>query len=273
MSNTQRAHRLVTLAFSHYNEKARWALDYAGIEYEERAYMPLFSQLGVMLETRGRGGRADAVSSRWSTPILITRDGETLTDSTAIARWASARCQSAADPLFSMPEVSELVDSFGRQIGPYTRLVGYYHLLGNKKAMRTLADGNVSPSQAFLYRALAPIGAAIISRALGVTRERRERAVARVKREIAKVEERLSRGPYLVGDAFTAADLTFSSLMAPALCVTREEGYGATLPTLSDLDPEARDLIEEMRATRAGVFALEMFRRHRHARAPSTSLS
>src|SRR6266850_4044034 len=114
--------RLVTLVFSHYNEKARWALDYCGVEHEERAYLPGFSQLGVMLATRGRGGRADHVSSRWSTPVLITDDGDRLCDSTDIARWASARAGAGAGdpgPLFPDPEVLELVLALGRDLGPH----------------------------------------------------------------------------------------------------------------------------------------------------------
>src|SRR5262245_22479545 len=86
------AHRLVTLVFSHYNEKARWALDYCGIDYEERPYMPGFSQLGVMLATRGRGGAADNHSTRWSTPVIRTRVVAPVRDRELVgsaARWLS----------------------------------------------------------------------------------------------------------------------------------------------------------------------------------------
>jgi len=33
-------HRLITLAFSHYNEKARWALDRYAVPYREEPHMP-----------------------------------------------------------------------------------------------------------------------------------------------------------------------------------------------------------------------------------------
>ena len=84
-------HRLVTLAFSHYNEKARWALDVCGVEYREERWMPGFSQLAVLAATKGKGGKRDDVSSRLSTPVLITSEGETIVDSTDVARWASRR--------------------------------------------------------------------------------------------------------------------------------------------------------------------------------------
>jgi glutathione S-transferase len=259
----QRRNRLITLVFSHYNEKARWALDYCGIPYEEHGYMPGFSQLGVFVATRGRGGKSDSHSSRLSTPVLVTDDGEALCDSTEIARWASRRAGEGEGPLFPEPAVLELVEAFGRALGPHTRLVAYWYALRSKTAFRTLAENNVSRRQAIAFAALRPFGTSLIKRGLGITEERCRRSIARVRRQLALVEERLDRGPYLVGQSFTAADLTFASLFAPALLVTREEGYGATFPGLDEIGPEGRALVAEMRASRAGRFALEMFRRHR----------
>src|ERR671935_2957668 len=62
------------LEISHYNEKARWALDYKGVEHERRAlpggvHMPVALWL-----TRGRG----------RTFPVLQLDGETIGDSTAI---------------------------------------------------------------------------------------------------------------------------------------------------------------------------------------------
>lgn len=264
----RRANRLVTIVFSHYNEKARWALDYCGVPYDERAFMPGFSHLGVLVATHGRGGKTDRASSRWSTPVLVTEDGETLCDSTDIARWASARAGAGGPgPLFPNPEVLELVDDFSHDLGRYTRLVAYGHAFRSRTAFRTLADENVSRRQALAFGLLRPFGKTLIKRGLGVTDERCQRALERVRSEIAKVDERLERGPFLVGDSFTAADLTFASLMAPALLVTRSEGYGATFPALDELGPEAAEMVAEMRASRAGRFALDMFRRYRRVTA------
>ena len=75
-------HRLITLSFSHYNEKARWALDRFAVPYEEERHMPFFCSVAVAVATRGRGGAADRSSSRYSTPVLLVDDGQVLTDST-----------------------------------------------------------------------------------------------------------------------------------------------------------------------------------------------
>jgi glutathione S-transferase len=259
--------RLVTIAFSHFNEKARWALDYCGVDYVERAYMPGFAQVAVLLATRGRGGRPDGASTRLSTPILITRDGEELCDSTDIARWASTRAgDGAPGPLFPSREVGDLVDRFGRVLGPAARVVAYYHAFRSETALKTMAERNVSRRQARAFGLVAPLGRAMIERALDVTEAGKERALEKVFAEVAFVEELLGSRRYLVGDTFTAADLTFASLFSLALLVTREEGYGAAFCDLDELGPEAHRLIADMRATRAGAFALEMFRKHRRDR-------
>lgn len=261
-------HRLVTLAFSHFNEKARWALDVCGVAYREERWMPGFSQIAVLAATKGRGGRRDDVSSKLSTPILLTSEGETLVDSTDIAKWASRRARGGGDPLFPVDraaEIDELVAHFGKRLGPHTRLAAYHYALPSPTVMRTLADGNVGRVQALAFRALAPIGKQLIKRGLKVTEERSQKSIARVREALTLAEDRLAKSAYLVGDTFTAADLTFSALLAPLLLVTREEGYAATLPTLDEVGPVAAELVREVRTSKAGSFALEMFKRHRAA--------
>ncbi len=258
--------RLLTIVFSHFSEKARWALDYCGVDYEERPFMPLFSQLAVLAATRGRGGRRDEVSSRLSTPVLVTLDGSRLCDSTDIARWASAGLHAARDPLFPEPEVLDLVITLGRELGPYTRVFAYWHVLRSPKTLRALADSNIGGAQAFAFRIISPIAAVLIKRALGVTKAASEHALERVRAQVALAEQRLERSRYLAGDSFTAADLTFAALMAPVLLPSREDGYRVKVPALDELDPEARDVILELRETRAGAFALDVFRHHRGAR-------
>jgi glutathione S-transferase len=123
--------------------------------------MPGFSQLGVLVATRGRGGTADTASSRLSTPVLVADDGTTFCDSTDIARWASARAgANGAGTLFPHPAVLDLVTDFGRELGPHTRLVAYWHAFRSPTALRTLAEENVRPRQALAFRAMAPLGRA-----------------------------------------------------------------------------------------------------------------
>ena len=82
------------------------------------------------------------------------------------------------------------------------------------------------------------------------------------------VAARLDDGrPYLAGERFTAADLTFSALAAP-LVLPAEYGFG--LPRPDELSGEAAEVVQEFRGHRAGEHALEMFARHRRTPAGAT---
>ena len=73
------AARLVTIPFSHYCEKARWALEACGVEYREEGHLPLFHVMPVKLAGGGR-----------TVPLLV--DGRTVVaDSTPIIAWADAK--------------------------------------------------------------------------------------------------------------------------------------------------------------------------------------
>lgn len=58
--------RLVTIPISHYCEKARWALERAGIDYEERRHLQLFHYVPAILAAGGISApalRRTAISS------------------------------------------------------------------------------------------------------------------------------------------------------------------------------------------------------------------
>ena len=86
-------------------------------------------------------------------------------------------------------------------------------------------------------------------------------AVEQALERLRQVNERLASGrEYLVGERFTAADLTFAALAAPVL-LPRE--YGGPMPSLAELPDAILSIIDEMRSTPAGMFGLRMYRDHR----------
>ena len=257
-------HRLITLSFSHYNEKARWALDRFAVPYHEERYLPFFCSMAVAAATRGRGGAADRTSSRYSTPVLITQDGRAITDSTEIVRFAAGSEESS----FLSDEVASLVDHYGERLGPYTRLLAYWHVLRHPGMIERLADANVSRRQAKMFRRLMPLVRSNLKRFLNLTEASRDKAVERLREELDAAATKLDQSAYLCGDRFSAADLTFAALLAPVMCVTPEEGYGAVLPSFEALDAEARELIEELRAHPAGQFALRIYAEERRRVVP-----
>src|SRR4029079_2802580 len=74
---------LITIPISHYCEKARWALDRAGVRYRERRHL----QVIQWLAGRGAGGGRTA-------PVLVCGD-RVLADSAEIVAEADARAPDA----------------------------------------------------------------------------------------------------------------------------------------------------------------------------------
>jgi len=260
-------YRLVTIPFSHFNEKARWALDRFGVAYRETRWMPLLHAPAVLVATRGRHGRPDRVSTRFSTPVLVTGEGPPICDSADIVRFVSERFAPPSESLYPTDEVAELEARFGADLGPHSRRVAYSVMLAQRGMLQRIADNNVGRAQSLVFRALAPLVRRGVAKALRVVPDAVERSVERVRAEMAWVGERLNGRKWLVGDRFTAADLAFACMAAPAVLPSRADGYGAWLPSLEDLPPEPAALIHEMRETPAGRFALRLFREERRPRA------
>jgi glutathione S-transferase len=81
--------------------------------------------------------------------------------------------------------------------------------------------------------------------------------------ELDHAAELLSDGrPYLCGERFTAADLTFAALCAPVLM---PPGYGVPLPQPEILPEATATLVRRAREHPAGAHALRMYAEHRRA--------
>lgn len=253
------AHELVTIAFSHYCEKARWALDRHRVPYTEHAYLPLLHMPPVALRTIGRAGRSDKHSTRFSTPLFSTHEGELITDSSDIVRWVDRHHAKGA--LYPSEEVAAFERELGDELGPHTRRVAYFHLLPDRALVTRMAAKNTGAAQALAFRAVAPAVIVVLRRALGIDRARAERSEAKVWAMAHRVAERIADGrPYLFGESFTAADLTFAALMAPLVAPPE---YGAHLPAVEELSAEIRETIYALREHPAGALAMRLYREER----------
>ena len=87
--------RLVTIPISHYCEKARWALERAGIAYHEERHIQLVHRIAVR---RAGGGT--------TVPVLVTPDGP-IADSALILDWVDERTP-AEHRLFPAPAPSAM---------------------------------------------------------------------------------------------------------------------------------------------------------------------
>lgn len=251
---------LVTIPFSHYCEKARWALDRAGIDYEERAYAPGVHRVG----TRRVGGG--------SVPVLVLpRDdraggAETaIRDSTDILAWVDARAPKAGlygDDEAKRGQILALEDRFDVDLGPATRRVAYFHLLGDARSSVKLMTRTLSRPAALLFRVAFPALRIVMRRVMRVDREGERRSLVKVRAVFSEVAARLADGRrYLVGDRLSAADITFAALATPVLAPPEVK----QLPAPADVPASFLDVIAEMRATPAGAFALRVYREERAA--------
>lgn len=241
--------RLITIPFSHYCEKARWALERCNIAYEEDGHLPLFHYLALR-----RAGAKRTV------PVLV--DGKTLVpDSTDIIAWADAKQPGTLLPAgAARSEAIELEDTLDRQLGPATRRWAYFQLLP-RKDLDDIVTRGVPRWQARALRLSRPLAVRFLRRSLKIDAAGVERSRQKIEAAFDLVEDRLADGRrYLAGDRFSVADLTFASLASPIL-VPREHPFG--LPPPEEFGQEARDQIEAWRARTAGRFALRLYAEHR----------
>src|SRR4051794_12737024 len=154
---------LVTIPISHYCEKARWALERAGIAYDERRHLPALHRVAV----RRAGGDLTA-------PVLVCPEGEVVRQSADIVVWADARAGSpAARMIPAAPDVArearELADDFDARLGPATRLWVYHEMFDHPKLVHASMTEGLPTWQRHAFRYGNKAVAFAVSRVLGVT--------------------------------------------------------------------------------------------------------
>ena len=252
---------LITITFSHFCEKARWALQHVGLPFREDGHLPILHYAATRRVGAGR-----------TVPVLVHR-GRVIGDSTDILLYLDGLdgAQRGAPRLYppessaARAECLALEDRFDRDLGPATRRVAYFHLLPSFRAQAPSLRAGLPPLEAALLGPLlplaAPLMAAALRRGLGITPDGARRSQAKLDAVLDLVDRQLADGrPYLLGADFSAADLTFAALLGPVLL---PPGYGGPLPSLADAPASLRALAESIAARPAGALALRAYRDHR----------
>lgn len=244
---------LITIPISHYCEKARWALDRAGVAYTERAHLQGIHWIPVARA----GGKKTA-------PVLVWGD-RVFADSADIVEEASARARPDRalfpDDPAAAAEVRALQGDFDETLGPEGRRWMYFNLHGCRDIAIAYGCTGVPAWQRRALPLTYPLVARIIDRYLDITPASAEQSEVEVRATFDTVAERLSDGrPYLCGERFSAADLTFASLAAPLVMPPE---YGVPLPQPDELPPAMAAKVRDFRAHPAGAHALKMFREER----------
>ena len=246
--------RLITIPISHFCEKARWALERAGLRYDEEPHVQLIHRL---VARRAGGGR--------TVPVLVKDDGSVLAESEDILRYADEHVEEERRLFPAAPGLRGEVETLSRWLdeglGPDGRRLMYAHMLQHKQLMLRFNNQGVPAWEARAIGWGFPLGGLVGKRQLGIGPTTIRDDGPRVRRAFDAIAERLADGrPYLCGERFTAADLTFAALAA-AVLVPPE--YGVRLPQPEELpEPVASD-VRSFREHPAGAFALRLFRTER----------
>jgi len=241
--------RLITIPWSHFCEKARWALDRAGVAYDEDGHLPVLHWIATK-----RAGAKRTV------PALVVGD-RVIPDSSEIIAWAETQRPGAFG---RGDDALALEDYFDRQLGPATRRWGYHQLLP-RHDLDHMLDRGVPRWQTRAFRIGRPVIGAMMRRGMNITPEGVARSRDKIAEAFARVDALLRDGRrYLTGDRFSVADLTFAALTS-IIVLPREHPFG--LPQLDDFTGDARRELEAWRASRPGQFALRVYAEHRTARA------
>ncbi|MFL5834698.1 MAG: glutathione S-transferase family protein [Solirubrobacterales bacterium] len=242
------------LEYSHYAEKARWALEYKGIDHVRRSPLPGAHIPIALVLTRG---------ALPTVPVLQI-DGRTIGDSTEII--AALESIHPEPPLYPIDAAEraraiELEDWFDENLGPHTRLLSFYELIQEPDVFAEVAASAMPGS---FGRAKPVVGAyarAFTSVRFGANSdEAAERAREAIVTALDKVEAELDQGngEFLVGERLSVADITAASLFYPVV-LPPEGPLDTNLPR-----PPALERFRKSLSDRRGFkWVEETFRKHR----------
>ncbi len=252
---------LLTIPFSHYNERARWALQHHGVVAHERRYLPMM-HMGPVRRTVPPEQRApDKTGSGLSTPVLVLDDGTVINDSSRIVQWAD-ETHGTEDTTLYPASLRDDILAFEQRLhddlGPDTRFLAYWFVLADAPAFAELVKHNVGWWQRAAFAVGSPAAKAGMRKRFGLTPTRYEKVRGRVEAAADELSETLGEKAYYFGDRFTAADLTAATMLAPTLVPL--PGYGAHMPQPRG---EYGAMREQLLSTPAGAHAMRMFEAHR----------
>ena len=201
---------LYHIEVSHYNEKARWALDYKGVPHRRKAPMPMAHMAWAMAMTRGQS----------KTFPILRMNGDTVHDSTKIIERLER--DYPEPPLYpddpdDRRRALELEEFFDEELAPHIRRAAFAEVTRDPDAFAWIAAPRAGQARARRFQGDGGRRGTADPHALRDQRARprsmgREKTVAAFER----LESEIGPSGYLVGDSFTVADLTAAAAVLPA---------------------------------------------------------
>jgi glutathione S-transferase len=268
--------RLITIAASHYCEKARWGLDMleaysdsdsnnksVSFYYTEDGHPPAFAAFATVPASKDQAS---------ATPMIVFSDDngqQLLCQSDIILK---EFC-----PFLYPNEIASAISEFeldmGIRLGAAIRLYLYHRFLDPSKkyysALTEFLCRNTSKVERILFGVMLDKGIDKgIRSAMQISDESAEKSKDMVRQVFAQVSDRLQKsgGDYLMDttdttkSGFTAADLTFAALVYP---IVRPPEMSHFAIDEDRFPPDVVVFFRELRETRAGKHALKMYSQHR----------
>lgn len=210
---------LYLFSISHYCEKARWALEYLGVEHRLGFVAP-----GQHLRIARRLGlRHGAVP-------FLDLGGKVVQGSADIVTWAESAAPAGA-PVLSSDETRDACLEIERRLddvaGVHARRFYYSEaVVDHPRTVRPLLTAGLPAAQrlGFLFSWRLVRSLMIRGMDLGPSQRKASRDV--VDGELGWLEAMLADGrPYLVGDRFSRADLAAASLLSPVALPAEHPAY------------------------------------------------
>ncbi len=237
--------------YSHYNEKARWALAYKNAPHR---------RVGVIPGPHAKPMRK--LSGQTKTPVLKV-DGDVVCGSAAlIDRLETLFPEPALYPADPGEREQALAwqARVDEQLGPATRSLVWGVLIEQPRYAARMFGRDLNPALRYLYGHMLRRARGLIVKANGVTADN----LARARRDVATLLDEIAAAVaatgYLAGSAFSVADLATASLLSPIF----RQGH-ADMRRPEPMPPALDALFAEYAAHPAIRWAMEMFSRHRPA--------
>ncbi len=270
--------RLITIPVSHYCEKIRWALTRLQVPFSEERHMPPFHRFATRRISKRTSSDDIPETERNMSPInrfivqqvggqtvpVLIAETFVLKSSDEILKYVDAIASEELKLYPTNPEhrqqVETLVNSFDSILAPAVRLWSYSFVMDQAHLVQPLWCQGVPWFERLLFPILFPWLRSNVLQMYTINEVSVIAAHETICKIFETVESLLPDGRnYLVGNRFSAADLTFATLAA---AVVAPEGYGAKLPELARLPVQMATSIQRFQATSAGKFVLRLYREY-----------
>lgn len=238
---------LYQFPISHFCEKARWALDYKGLEYTTKNLLP-----GLHVKTTKKLGK------RSSVPIL-EHDGRSVQGSEQIITYLDEQFpERKLTPVNSQEAQSALEWEryLDKEIGVHLRRYVYHTLLNHPEiVIGFFATGGPFWARPFLKLSFSKLQK-VMRKMMDINEVTAAQSREHMVMGLQRLNDALKERTYLVGNRFSRADLTAAALLAP-LFMPKQYGLDWPEAMPEPLQSEVDALASQL------AWAQEIYSKHR----------